>query len=298
MARPLRINVPGLTYHVTARGTGRMSIYRDDHDRLTFLDRLATVVDDYRLECHAYCLMTNHYHLVVRTRDANLSRALQRLNGRYAQWWNRRHERCGHVFQGRFGAQIVQDDAYLLVACRYVVLNPVRAGMVATPGDWRWSSYRATAALSPVPRFLSPDGLWRYLSDGPAESAVARYRQFVSEDGAGQSPLPPSPVVGSAEFVERFHAFREAASQEVPRRERLVRPALDRLFAGAVTRAARDRCAMEAFAVGYRMAEVARFLDVHPSTVSKMIERQKRLSEGGVVGSDLDCANLAGSDPP
>jgi len=278
MARPLRINGPGLTYHVTARGTGRMPIYRDDHDRLTFLERLAAVVEDYHLECHAYCLMTNHYHLVVRTLDANLSRSLQRLNGPYAQWWNGRHERSGHVFQGRFGAQVIQDDAYLLVACRYVVLNPVRAGLVSGPGDWRWSSYRATAALSPLPRFLSPDALWRCLSDGPAESAVERYRQFVSADGADQSRLPPSPVVGSVEFVERFQSCRDGASREVPRSERQVRPPLDRLFADAMTRASRDGCAAEAFAIGYRMAEVARFLDVHPSTVSKMIERHKRLS--------------------
>jgi putative transposase len=275
MARPLRINAPDLTYHVTARGTGRMPIYRDDQDRLTFLERLAEVVEDCHLKCHAYCLMTNHYHLVVRTLDANLSRALQRLNGPYAQWWNGRHERAGHVFQGRFGAQVIQDDAYLLTACRYVVLNPVRAGLVGGPGDWRWSSYRATAALSAVPCFLSPDALWQSLSDGPIESAVERYRQFVMAEGADQSRMPSSPVVGSVEFVERFESLRAEASREVPRNERQTRPPLDGLFAGAITRAARDRCATGAYSAGYRMAEVARFLDVHPSTVSKMIERYK-----------------------
>jgi putative transposase len=280
MARPLRINAPDLTYHVTARGTGRMPIYRDDQDRLTFLERLARVVEDCHLRCHAYCLMTNHYHLVVRTLDANLSRALQRLNGSYAQWWNGRHERSGHVFQGRFGAQVIQDDAYLLVACRYVVLNPVRAGLVDTPGDWIWSSYRATAALAPVPRFLSPDALWRCLSHGPTESAVEGYRQFVSADGADRSRLPSSPVVGSVEFVERFGSIRAQASREVPRRERQERPTLDGLFAGAITRTARDRCATAAFSAGYRMAEVARFLDVHPSTISKMIERHRLSGDG------------------
>jgi hypothetical protein len=113
------------------------------------------------------------------------------------------------------------------------------------------------------------------LSDGPSGSAVERYRQFVSADGADQSRLPSSPVVGSVEFVERFASRRAGASREVPRRERIARPPLDGLFAGAMTRAARDRCATAACSVGYRMAEVARLLDVHPSTVSKMIERHR-----------------------
>ena len=107
MARPLRIQAPGLTYHVTARGTGRMTIYRDDRDRRTFLHLLAAIVAPYRLHCLAYCLMDTHYHLVTTTLDANLSRAIKHLNGTYAQWWNHRHGRPGHVFQGRFGSQII-----------------------------------------------------------------------------------------------------------------------------------------------------------------------------------------------
>ena len=129
---PCGSKLPGLTYHVTARGTGRMTIYRDDRDRRTFLHLLAAIVAPYRLHCLAYCLMDNHYHLVATTLDANLSRAIKHLNGTYAQWWNHRHGRPGHVFQGRFGAQVIEDDLYLLAACRYVVRNPVRAGVVRT----------------------------------------------------------------------------------------------------------------------------------------------------------------------
>ena len=109
---------------------------------------LADVVQRYALRCHAYCEMTNHYHLAVTTTEANLSRALQQLNGDYAQWWNWRHQRVGHVFQARFNAQIVQDDAYLVNVCRYIVLNPVRAGIVCSPELWPWSSYRAMAGLA------------------------------------------------------------------------------------------------------------------------------------------------------
>ena len=154
MARPLRIQAAGLTYHITARGVRRTSIYLDDVDRHRFLALLADVVQRYALGCHAYCEMTNHYHLAVTTTDANLSRAVHQLNGDYAQWWNRRHEHVGHVFQARFNAQIVQDDAYLVNVCRYIVLNPVRAGMVRSPEQWPWSSYRAMAGLASHPPFL------------------------------------------------------------------------------------------------------------------------------------------------
>jgi REP element-mobilizing transposase RayT len=246
-------------YHITARGTGRMTVFVDDEDHLTFVDRLAEVVEDCHLVCLAYCLMANHYHLVVRTVEANISRAVHRLNGPYAQWWNVRRQRTGHVFQGRFGAQVVDDDAYLLTACRYVVLNPVRAGLVQDPGDWRWSSYRATAALGPVPQFLSPDVLWRCFGDNATESttgsatesATERYRRFVSADLSGHSRIPTSRVVGSLDFISRFESM---------------------------TRAARDQSATAAYTAGYCMAEIARFLDLHPSTVSKMIERHKERS--------------------
>ena len=114
MARPLRIQAPGLTYHVMARGVSRTSIYIDDEDRRRFLSILADVVKQYALRCHAYCQMTNHYHLTVTTSEANLSRALHQLNGDYAQWWNWRHDHAGHLFEGRFKDQVVQDDKYHL----------------------------------------------------------------------------------------------------------------------------------------------------------------------------------------
>jgi REP element-mobilizing transposase RayT len=150
MSRPLRLQLPGGIYRVTARGNARGPIFEDDDDRVRFLVVLASTVARYRMRCHAYCLMGNHYHLLVQTLEPNLSIAMRQLNGVYAQRFNRRHERCGHVLQGRFGAQLVGGDAYLRELCRYIVLNPVRAGLVAHPGDWRWSSFQATAPESPV----------------------------------------------------------------------------------------------------------------------------------------------------
>jgi putative transposase len=125
MARPLRIEFPGALYHVTARGNARQDIFLDDEDRQRFLGVLARGVSRFHLLLHAYCLMENHFHLVVETPEANLSKAMRQLNGVYTQAFNRRHKRVGHVLQGRFKAIVVDRDSYLLELCRYVVLNPV-----------------------------------------------------------------------------------------------------------------------------------------------------------------------------
>jgi len=157
MARPLRIEFPGGLYHVTARGNGRLAIFADDTDRERFLLVLTSVVSRYHVLCHAYCLMDNHYHMLLETPEANLSRAMRQLNGVYSQAFNRRHQRPGHVLEGRFHARVVDKDAYLHAVCRYIVLNPVRAELVTHPGQWCWSSYRATAGEAPVPAFLTVD---------------------------------------------------------------------------------------------------------------------------------------------
>lgn len=275
MARPLRIQAPGLTYHVTARGTGRMEIYRDARDRRKFLRVLSLVANSHDLDCHAYCLMTNHYHLVMTTAAANLSAAVRNLNGMYAQWWNRRHDRIGHVFQGRFGAQIIQEDAYFLTVCRYVVLNPVRAGVADTPEDWSWTSYKSTAGLERVPAWLNPHTLWAQLGDDDPAAACARYRAFVAAAAGSVTKLPALPVLGDANFVKRFSAWRSRASREVPRRALATRPSLESLFAGAVTRAARSVQAFAAYRQGYSMARIAHYLGLHASTISKMIAAQQ-----------------------
>ena len=156
MARPLRLEYSGALHHVTSRGNGQAAIYLGDEDRRDFLRLLGGVVEQARWRCHAYCLMDNHYHLLIETPEANLSKGMRQLNGPYTQRFNRRQGRVGHVFQGRFKSILVERDAHLLEVARYVVLNPVRAGMVRSVKDWPWSSYRATAGCllytSPSPR--------------------------------------------------------------------------------------------------------------------------------------------------
>ena len=143
MARPIRIEFEGALYHVTSRGDRCEAIYEDDADRERFLEVLGQVVEDFNWVVHAYCLMSNHYHLVIETPDANLAKGMRQLNGVYTQYSNRRHQRSGHLFQGRYKAILVDADSYLLELARYVVLNPVRARMVRKPGAWPWSSYLA-----------------------------------------------------------------------------------------------------------------------------------------------------------
>ena len=268
MARPLRVQAPGLTYHVTARGVRRTDIYLDDVDRRRFLALLTTVVQRYALQCHAYCEMTNHYHLAITTTDANLSRAIQQLNGDYAQWWNWRHRRQGHVFQARFDAQVVQDGAYLLNVCRYIVLNPVRAGMVPSPDRWPWSSYRAMVGLASSP-FLDCDRILELLSPGDHQNGRETFRQSVLDPNAVQ--LSRTAILGDDDFAARFHAYRARAGREIPRRD--GRPALPAIFHGAVTRAARNAAIITAVRERYPLAEIARFLELAPSTVSKVVSR-------------------------
>lgn len=144
MARPLRLELAGGLYHVTSRGDGGENIYLDDTDREAWLDVFAQVCARFNWVCHAWCQMSNHYHLVIETPEANLAEGMRQLNGVYTLRFNRRHGRVGHVFQGRYKAILIERDAYLLELARYVVLNPVRARMVVGPQDWSWSSYAAT----------------------------------------------------------------------------------------------------------------------------------------------------------
>ena len=142
MARPLRIEYPGALYHVTSRGDRQEAIFDDDQDRTALLNVLSEVVSRFRWRCHAYCLMGNHYHLMIETPEANLTKGMRHLNGVFTQWSNRRHKRSGHLFQGRYKAILVDRDSYFLELARYIVLNPVRAAMVKHPRLWAWSSLR------------------------------------------------------------------------------------------------------------------------------------------------------------
>jgi len=275
MARPLRLEFAGAVYHLTSRGNARQKVFFTDDDRQLFLDTLAQVVSRYGWICHAYCLMANHYHLLVETPKANLSIGMRQLNGIYTQSFNRQHKRVGHLFQGRFKAILVQKESYLMELCRYIVLNPVRVKGGVEMGAWKWSSYRGTAGLASVPEFLSIDWLLgQFGKNRPA--AQKRYREFVREGLANRpwEELRGQIYLGSEEFIER-HSAEDKEIKEIPRAQlKAVRPTLERIFAKGeetgIAQAYREH--------GYRLHEIAAHLGVHYATVSrrlKQIERRK-----------------------
>jgi len=187
MARQLRLEFAGALYHLTARGNAQATIYRDDADRKLFMDLLGREIDQQGWLCYAFCLMDNHYHLLIETPEANLSKGMRRLNQVYTQAFNRRHRRVGHVLQGRYKSIVVDKDSYFLELSRYIVLNPVRARMVKTARDWPWSSYRATAGIITAPEWLQVQAVWKQFGR-KQEVARKRYREFVRQGITQASP--------------------------------------------------------------------------------------------------------------
>jgi putative transposase len=188
-----------------ARGNGRMSIFLDDTDYRQFVHLLGDVVEDLEIQCWNYCVMPNHFHATLCPTLPNLSEALRRINGRYAQWWNRRHGRVGHVFQGRFKDQIVQREGYLAALCRYVAMNPVRAGLVTRPEDWEWSSYAATTGQRPLPSFLAVDLVLGQFGDGELPDLQHRFATHVLSSSPEETCTDDrirsnEPIVGDSEF--------------------------------------------------------------------------------------------------
>jgi REP element-mobilizing transposase RayT len=206
MARPLRLEFPGAVYHITARGDRQEPIFDDDHDRLAFLELLAREVLQQGWLLYAFCLMDNHYHLLLETPEPNLVRGMRRLNGVYTQAFNRRHDRVGHVLQGRYKAILVDKDSYLLELCRYVVLNPVRAGMATSAGQWPWSSYLATAGKMACPDWLAAEPVLALFATERSQARRA-YTRFVSEGVGGESPwdhLKGQIYLGRDAFIGRM----------------------------------------------------------------------------------------------
>jgi len=283
MTRPLRIEFSGALYHVTSRGDGRADIYLNDGDRHVFLDVLETVCQRMNWQCYAYCLMTNHYHLVVETPEGNLAKGMRQLNGVYTQRFNRRHDRVGHVFQGRYKAILVEREVYLLELTRYVVLNPVRAGMVATPDQWPWSSYRPMVGQAPVPPWLARDGILRQFAHTRSE-ASARYTQFV-QDGQQQasiwSALRGQIYLGSADFMTRLQRqHKETESlDEIPKIQRRAAPQPLRAFAEQCSDK-RTAMTMAYLSGDHTMKAIAEYFGVHYSTVSRAVRRVEQHRTG------------------
>ena len=284
MARPLRIEFPGAVYHVTSRGDRREAIYRDDDDRRAHLDVLALSLARFDAQVLAYCLMGNHYHLVLHTRSGQLSRLMRHFNGVYTQRFNRRHGLVGHLFQGRFKAILVDHDAYLLALCRYVERNPVAAGIVSTIADWPWSSYPAHAGAVPAPVWLDSTALHTQLLGHAPQSAADHQRaaaQYVDRAAAAaatplwQSGLRQQIYLGDEAFIARMldkaGLASAAALREVPKAQRTTGQPLASYFATPPDRAAAMHTACTQG--GFSMTEIAAHVGLSVSRVSRLIAR-------------------------
>lgn len=274
MSRPIRIEFPDALYHVTARGDRREAIFEDDQDRSTFLVTLEQVIDQFNWTCYAWCLMDNHYHLLIQTPDGNLSKGMRQLNGVYTQASNRRHARVGHLFQGRFKAILVDKDAYLLELARYIVLNPVRAGMVKTPNDWAWSSYRASMGLEPAPPWLAEDGLLAMFAKRRS-LAQQRYAQFVSEGikvGSPWAHLKGQVFLGDEQFVTRMQAHIQTGKDDVQIPLAQRRPEPPPLAEIAERAPGRNAAIVAAHATGgYSYQQIADYFGMHFTTVGRIV---------------------------
>lgn len=250
-----------------------------------FLEHLSLVVARYRWRCHAYCLMSNHYHLLVETVAPTLSRGMQRLNGTYTRDFNRRHERVGHVLQGRYKAILVQKDSYLLEVARYIVLNPVRARMVREAKDWPWSSYRATGGDSQPPGFLTTNWILGAFGD-IRESAERAYRDFVSQGSGQPSPwerLTNQIYLGDDAFVERMQSmlFPKRPLRDIPKPQVLAPPRPLAWFSEQYP--AREDAIAKAYLSGhYSLRQVGEHFGISDATVSRAVKRAESREVGNV----------------
>jgi putative transposase len=228
--------------------------------------------------------MGNHYHLLTETPEGNLSRGMKQLHGVYTQLFNRRHKRVGHLFQGRYKALVVDKDAYLLSLCRYVVLNPVRMGLVQRPEQWPWSSYRATIGRGKGGSFLETKWVFSQFG-GERRESIRRYRAFVSEGIDGESPwsaLKGEIFLGSEGFIGKLSGLLKCKEpiKEIPRTQRYVtRPSLRELFKEEMARdkGLRDEAVYKAYVHhGYTLIEIAEYLGAHYATVSRALKRIER----------------------
>ena len=227
MARPLRVEYAGAFYHVINRGNAGEDLFKSRADRETFLEYTEKAVNRFAIKIHTYCLMTNHYHVLVETPHPNLSKAIQWINVSYATYFNRKHQRVGHLFQGRFKSILVEADEYLEQLSRYIHLNPVRAKMVESPGEFRWSSYPAFIGKVRAPAWLETEWLLSQFGKTEAE-AVENYKDFVEKPDIETLDNPAKGLIGgfilgTPDFVNwvKKNLFSRPDDKEIPQLRQL-----------------------------------------------------------------------------
>lgn len=271
MSRSPRVEFPGAFYHVTCRGNLRASIFTDDCDREHFLSLLGRVVARSNWRCHAYCLMDNHYHLLLETLEASLSEGMCFLNGAYARHFNGRHRRIGHLTQGRYKSSLVESDPHFMTVSRYLVMNPVRAAIVPHPSLWPWSSYNATAGLETPGPFLSTRFTLALFHEDAGRARLA-YREFVD---SGETLTTGIDSKGGRQ--EKRETKPVPAGYGAPV-QRLI---LSDYLGHPRDKEQRDEAIFSAYSTGgYKMREIAEFLGLDVSSISKVVKTTRSMDSG------------------
>lgn len=271
MARQLRIEYPGALHHVMSRGNNRQAIMHDATDVDMFLRSLRLTCARYDWRVFAWCVMPNHYHLVLQTSQPTLAHGMRRHNSTYAQWFNQKHGRVGHLFQGRYKSFVVANERYLLTLMRYVELNPVRAALVSDPTAWPWSSVHCSLGAVAPPVWSSVMDIWALFGSNE-QMSKRNYRAFLYDGINSSAPIPVhGTVIGTqAEARNVLDRGPKHISPEIPRAEPPRRPNLNSIFSSGIDR---NHAIKRAFAAGYRLRAIADLVGVHYSTVSRVARK-------------------------
>jgi len=273
MARPLRIELEGSFYHITSRGNEKKPIFLDDQDRIELYALLSKAHKRYGFIFHAHCLMGNHYHLLIETPLKNLSIGMRQINGEYAQRFNRKYHREGHLFQDRFKSIVIEQERYFLVLARYIVLNPVRACIVDSPEKWKWSSFSETAGLKQEEEFSTSELILSQFSTY-YDKARIQYQKYILEGIGEESPLRKVKggfILGENPFTEKI--MRQISPQnkidvEYNKKSRTAwKPSLDEIFSN---HGRNEGITIAVNRHQYCLKEVGQYLGLHFSTISRI----------------------------
>lgn len=273
MPRSPRIEYPGAIYHITSRGNRKENIYLSDNDKYNFLMLLGKACGRCDWICHAYCLMNNHYHLLLETPFGNLAKGMQYLNGVYTQQFNKKYNHVGHVFQGRYKAILVEKDSYLLELARYIVLNPVRANLVSNASEWKWSSYSATCGEITAPSWLTVSWIQDLFKSHHGVS-LSKYKQFIHEGLIVDSPwkhLKKQVYLGSDSFVREISNNNDFIHEPKLNSYKLTK-SLTEIEDKAQNR---NHAILIAYETGnFTLKNLADYFDLHYSRISKIIKQE------------------------
>ena len=296
MSRPLRIEYPGAFYHVTSRGNERRTIFQSNRDRVKYLTYVESAHERYGAMIHAYCLMGNHYHLLLETPRGNLSKIVHYINGAYTTYFNIKRSRSGHLFQGRFKGILVDKDEYCKELSRYVHLNPVRAGIVKAPLEYPWSSYRYFVGRDKKPKWLTTEFI---LGDfgGEGERGFKKYGEYVERGDNKELDDPLKKVIastflGGKEFIERIK-LEYLEGKEIDRRDLpalkkiLIGPSLESIEKGVIRVAGRGDPLFKKMCIylsyqhsGLNLGEIGDYFRMQRSAISQLSRRFAKTIKG------------------